>query len=144
MSQPEPVNPIEQLREFLQFAVPLMIRDLEDRAARGEVSDAWLIGTARRGSTSLGARGDILLFSDREPRKGRQRDDVTRTTQDLVEGIAAAALLAGEDGIEILGDRYAPMSRPIHGPARPDRGTEPGQSATLPDVLREPPSPDAA
>ncbi|MFF9787120.1 hypothetical protein [Streptomyces nigrescens] len=144
MRQPEPDNPIEHLREFLQFAVPLMIRDLEYRAACGEVSEAWLIGTARRGGASLGFRGDTLMFSDRKPRKGRQRDAATRTTQDLIEGIAAAALLAGEDGIEIFGDRYAPMSRPAQDSARPDRGTEPGQSAPLPDVRREPPRPDAA
>ncbi|MFI1161426.1 hypothetical protein [Streptomyces sioyaensis] len=144
MRQPEPENPIEQLREFLQFAVPLMIRDLEYRAARGELSEAWLIGTARRGGASLGNRGDTLLFSDRKPRKGWQRDAVTRTTQDMVEGIAAAALLAGEDGIEIFGDRYAPMSRPVQGPARPDRGTEPGRAVPLPDVLREPSGPESA
>ncbi|MET7795733.1 hypothetical protein [Streptomyces decoyicus] len=113
MRQPEPDNPIEQLREFLQFAVPLMIRDLQYRAARGEVSEAWLIGTARRGGASLGARGDTLLFSDRKPRKGRQRDAATRTTQDLVEGIAAAALLAGPDGITVFGDHYGP-ARPSH------------------------------
>ncbi|MEU3990170.1 hypothetical protein AB0F24_17635 [Streptomyces platensis] len=144
MGQPEPDNPIEQLREFLQFAVPLMIRDLEYRAARGEVSEAWLIGTARRGGASLGPSGNALLFSDRKPRKGRQRDVVTRTTQDLIEGIAAAALVAGEDGIEIFGDRYAPMPRPVQAPARPDRGSEPGQSAPLSDVLREPLGPDTA
>ncbi|KIZ16891.1 hypothetical protein [Streptomyces natalensis] len=112
MRQPEPDNPIEQLREFLQLAVPLMIRDLEYRAARGEVSEAWLIGTSRRGGASLGARGDALLFSDRTPRKGRQRDVVTRTTQDLVEGIAAAALLAGPDGIDVFGDHYGPPPGP--------------------------------
>ncbi|MFI5525013.1 hypothetical protein [Streptomyces platensis] len=106
MRQPEPDNPNEQLRQFLQFAVPLMIRDLQYRAAHGEVSEAWLIGTARRGGASLGARGDTLLFSDRKPRTGRQRDDVTRTTQDLVEGIAAAALLAGPEGVTVFGDHY--------------------------------------
>lgn len=134
MRQPEPENPIEQLREFLQFAVPLMIRDLEYRAARGEVSEAWLIGTARRGGASLGARGDTLLFSDRKPRKGRQRDVVTRTAQDLVEGIAAAALVAGEDGIEIFGDRYAPMSRPVQGPARTRDGVTITHPEAAPDV----------
>jgi hypothetical protein len=108
MRQPEPDNPIEQLREFLQFVMPLMIRDLEHRAARGEVSEAWLIGTARRGGASLGSRGDVLSFSDRKPRTGRQRDAVTRTTQDLVEGIAAAALLAGPEGVTAFGDRYRP------------------------------------
>lgn len=121
MLQPEPDNPIEQLREFLQFAVPLMIRELEYRAARGEVSEAWLIGTARRGGASLGARGDVLLFSDRKPRKGWQRDAVTRTTQDLIEGIAAAALLAGPDGVTVLGDHY--------GPARPGRDADSGPRA---------------
>lgn len=114
MRQPEPVDPNEQLREFLRFAVPLMIRDLEYRAARGEVSEAWLIGTARRGGASLGARGDALLFSDRKPRKGRQRDVATRTTQDLVEGIAAAALLAGPDGVDVFGDHYESTLRVSH------------------------------
>lgn len=121
MRQPEPPEAVEQLREFLRFAVPLRAATLIADHSPRELA-ALLPGMAMRAGAALGSYGDALQFSDGKPRTGRARDRVIRTADDLVTGIAAAALLAGPDGITILGDHY--------GPARPGDGRGRARSET--------------
>ena len=111
--QPEPSCPVEQLREFLRFAVPLRASELAyeyGRLTRAE-AERLLTSMAHRGGVRLGHGGDELLFTDRAPRTGRDSAAVIRTTDDVVTAVAAAALLAGPTGVTVLGDHY--------GPARP-------------------------
>ncbi|MGA5442268.1 hypothetical protein ACPCKW_22500 [Streptomyces griseoincarnatus] len=115
MRQPEPPDVIEQLRDFLSFAVPLRSAELAYKIRTWGHSRtqavAWLTGQAERAGVSLGGRGDALQFSGRRPRTGRARDVVVRTADDLATGIAAAALLAqfdGRRGVSAFGDYYGP------------------------------------
>lgn len=97
------------LRESLRFAVPLAIRELEHRAlTTRDISEAWLIGAARRAATQLGGHGDGLQ-PWRQPNPPRVQRTVTRVWGDVATGVAAAALLAGADGVAVLGDTYRPQ-----------------------------------
>lgn len=110
MRQPSPPDAVEQLRDFLQFAVPLRAATLahQYRDHPRREAERLLLGMARAAGTALGTYGDAMQFADRKPRTGRHRDRVIRSVDDLVTGVAAAALLAGPDGIAVLGDHYGP------------------------------------
>jgi len=119
MEQPKWDTPIEDLREFLQFAVPLRAATLAQdlRGYSPDETRRLLIGQVRSGGTALGSYGDALQFSDGRPRTGKRRDRVIRTTDDLVGGIAAAALLAqldGLGGVWVFGDYYGTGSPECH------------------------------
>ncbi|MCT2591114.1 hypothetical protein LHJ74_14550 [Streptomyces sp. N2-109] len=108
MRQPEPPDGAEWLADWLEYAVPLRIRDLEHRIATEHLTQEWLIGVARRGGASLGTYGDVMQYSDRRPRNGRQRNTVIRCTDDLVDGVAAAVILAGPEGTTVFGQQFRP------------------------------------
>lgn len=100
-------EPLDDLREFLRFAVPLraatLIADHDPHVLAG-----LLPGMARRAGAALGNYGDALQYSDGRRRTGRARALVTRTADDLATGIAALALMAGPEGVTVLGDHYGP------------------------------------
>ncbi|WP_310851541.1 hypothetical protein, partial [Streptomyces violaceus] len=112
MQQPKWEAPVEDLQEHLRFAVPLRAAALAHQiSTQGYTRDEatrWLTGEARRAGSALG-QGDILLFCDGSERTGRARAAAIRTTDDLVTGIAAAALLAqldGSGGVTAFGDYH--------------------------------------
>lgn len=118
MRQPKWDTPVDDLREHLRFAVPLRAATLAHQiSTQGYTRDqatTWLTGETRRASSVLG-QGDILLFCDGRERTGQARASAIRTTDDLVTGIAAAALLAqldGSGGVTVLGDHYSPGPQP--------------------------------
>ncbi|WP_424892166.1 hypothetical protein [Streptomyces sp. XH2] len=113
MSKPEPRNTIDELRDFLAFAVPLRSAEMAHNLRRwGHSRDqaaTWLQGEAQRAGVSVGTSGDVLQFADGRPRNGRAQWRVARTAGDLASGVAAACLLAqleGERGVIALGDYY--------------------------------------
>ncbi|WP_405533776.1 hypothetical protein OG592_42865 (plasmid) [Streptomyces avidinii] len=113
MRQPEPLDGIEELRLFLDFAVPLCGAETAYELRRWghspEQAKNWLRGEAERAGASLGEKGDALQFSDGRPRSGRARNRVVRTASELARGVAAAALLAqleGKSGVEAFGGFY--------------------------------------
>ncbi|WDN55868.1 hypothetical protein [Streptomyces clavuligerus] len=119
MRQPEPLNAIDELMLFLDFAVPLCAAELSHklRAWRysSEQAETWLRGEAERAGGSLGANGDVLQFSDGRARSGRAQKRVVRTASVLARGVAAAALLAqleGKRGVEAFGGFYGVPARP--------------------------------
>ncbi|MFE3560179.1 hypothetical protein ACFXKW_35770 [Streptomyces sp. NPDC059193] len=120
MRQPEPAEAIEELRDFLSFAVPLRAAELAHKMKGWPFSDAeavnWLPAECQRAGVSVGGRGDVLQFSDGRPRVGRAQSSVVQAAGALASGIAAAALLAqlqGEAGVEVFGDFYG-----VAGPRR--------------------------
>lgn len=119
MHQPEPLNPVDELRLFLDFAVPLCGAEIAHNLKRcghsREQAENWLRGEAERAGGSLGESGDVLQFSDGRPRSGRAQDRVVRTASELARGVAAAALLAqleGKRGVEAFGGFYGVTDRP--------------------------------
>lgn len=123
MRQPEPPDAIEQLREFLRFAVPMRAITLahDHRHLRPAEMERLLIGWARAAGQVLGTNGDGLVFSGREPRTGRAQARVIRTADDLVTGVAAAALLAqldGRGGVRVFGDWHGTPGSVPPGEAR--------------------------
>lgn len=113
MRQPEPRNTIDELRDFLAFAVPLrsaeMAYNLRQWGHSRDQAVNWLRGEAQRAGVSVGVSGDVLQFADGQPRTGRAQLRVARTAGDLANGVAAASLLAqleGEHGVIALGDYY--------------------------------------
>jgi hypothetical protein len=106
MRQPR-VDAIDNLREFLRFAVPMRsISLVADHTP--EQLEPLLIGMAKRGGAATGSYGDGLLFS------GGNRKIVTRAADDLVTGIAAMALMAGPDGITVLDVHFCPAAACKH------------------------------
>lgn len=71
MRQPKPPDAIEELRDFLSFAVPLRSANLayKIRSWRYSRTQAitWLTSEAERAGISLGGHGDSLQFSDPSP-----------------------------------------------------------------------------
>ncbi|MBC7271981.1 hypothetical protein ACF09G_36140 [Streptomyces albogriseolus] len=140
MRQPKPPDAIEELRDFLSFAVPLRSADLayKIRSWRYSRTQAitWLTSEAEKAGISLGGHGDSLQFSDPSTRTGRARDAAIRTADDLVGGIAAAALLAqleGHAGVTAFGDYYG-----IAGAAGAEaRETHPGTPTEDPPPPRD-------
>ena len=119
MRQPEPLNAIDELRLFLDFAVPLCGADIAYKLRQWghsrEQAKAWLRGEAERAGGSLGENGDVLQFSDGRPRSGRAQSRVVRTASELARGVAAAALLAqleGKRGVEAFGGFYGATAKP--------------------------------
>lgn len=119
MRQPEPLNAIDELRLFLDFAVPLCGADIAYKLRQWghspEQAQAWLRGEAERAGGSLGENGDVLQFSDGRPRSGRAQNRVVRTASELARGVAAATLLAqleGKSGVEAFGGFYGVTARP--------------------------------
>lgn len=119
MRQPEPLNVIDELRLFLDFAVPLCGADIAYKLRHWghsrEQAKAWLRGEAERAGGSLGENGDVLQFSDGRPRSGRAQNRVVRTASELARGVAAAALLAqleGKRGVEAFGGFYGATAKP--------------------------------
>ncbi|MET9834461.1 hypothetical protein ABZ078_35390 [Streptomyces sp. NPDC006385] len=119
MRQPEPLNAIDELRLFLDFAVPLCGADIAYKLRQWghsrEQAKAWLRGEAERAGGSLGENGDVLQFSDGRPRSGRAQNRVVRTASELARGVAAAALLAqleGKRGVEAFGGFYGATAKP--------------------------------
>ncbi|GAA1236332.1 hypothetical protein GCM10009578_091880 [Streptomyces rhizosphaericus] len=113
MRQPEPRNAIDELRDFLSFAVPLrsaeMLYNLRQWGHSRDQAVNWLRGEAQRAGVSVGTSGDVLQFTDGRPRTGRAQVRVACTAGDLASGVAAASLLAqleGERGVIALGDYY--------------------------------------
>ncbi|MFE0775396.1 hypothetical protein [Streptomyces sp. NPDC058861] len=130
MRQPEPLNPVDELRLYLDFAVPLcgaeIAHNLKQWGHSREQAENWLRGEAERAGASLGENGDILQFSDGRPRSGRAQNRVVRTASELARGVAAAALLAqleGKRGVEAFGGFYGVTTRPTEADsARVDDG----------------------
>lgn len=119
MHQPDPPGAIEELRDFLSFAVPLRAADLSYKIKNwGYSRDQavnWLTGEAERAGLVLGAHGDVLQFSDGRPRVGRVRDRVAVTAGELANGVAAVALIAqldGRPGVTVFGDVYGNADPP--------------------------------
>ncbi|WP_416960048.1 hypothetical protein [Streptomyces sp. Agncl-13] len=119
MRQPEPLDAIEELRLFLDFAVPLCGADIAYKLRQWghsrEQAKNWLRGEAERAGGSLGENGDVLQFSDGRPRSGRAQNRVVRTASELARGVAAAALLAqleGKSGVEAFGGFYGVAAGP--------------------------------
>ncbi|MFE3163392.1 hypothetical protein [Streptomyces sp. NPDC059224] len=119
MRQPGPLNAIDELRLFLDFAVPLCGADIAYKLRQWghsrEQAKAWLRGEAERAGGSLGENGDVLQFSDGRPRSGRAQNRVVRTASELARGVAAAALLAqleGKRGVEAFGGFYGATAKP--------------------------------
>ncbi|MFJ4151917.1 hypothetical protein ACIP10_30695 [Streptomyces galbus] len=119
MRQPEPLNAIDELRLFLDFAVPLcgagIAYKLRQWGHSREQAKAWLRGETERAGGSLGENGDVLQFSDGRPRSGRAQNRVVRTASELARGVAAAALLAqleGRRGVEAFGGFYGATAKP--------------------------------
>ncbi|MEV7470157.1 hypothetical protein AB0O20_27190 [Streptomyces kronopolitis] len=119
MRQPEPLNAIDELRLFLDFAVPLCGADIAYKLRQWghsrEQAMNWLRGEAERAGGSLGENGDVIQFSDGRPRSGRAQGRVVRTASDLARGVAAAALLAqleGKNGVEAFGGFYGAPTKP--------------------------------
>ncbi|WP_199806969.1 MULTISPECIES: hypothetical protein [unclassified Streptomyces] len=119
MRQPEPLNPVDELRLFLDFAVPLRGAEIAHNLKRWghsrEQAESWLRSEAERAGGSLGENGDVLQFSDGRPRSGRAQGRVVRTASELARGVAAAALLAqmeGRRGVEAFGGFYGVTARP--------------------------------
>ncbi|MFD0437386.1 hypothetical protein [Streptomyces chartreusis] len=119
MRQPEPLNVIDELRLFLDFAVPLCGADIAYKLRQWghsrEQAKNWLRGEAERAGGTLGANGDVIQFSDGRPRSGRAQQRVVRTASELARGVAAAALLAqleGKRGVVAFGGFYGVTARP--------------------------------
>jgi hypothetical protein len=119
MRRPEPLNAIDELRLFLDFAVPLCGADIAHKLRQWghsrERAKNWLRGEAERAGASLGENGDVLQFSDGRPRSGRAQSRVIRTASELARGVAAAALLAqleGKSGVQAFGGFYGLTARP--------------------------------
>ncbi|MEU1152528.1 hypothetical protein ABZ369_05835 [Streptomyces sp. NPDC005918] len=119
MRQPEPLDAIDELRLFLDFAVPLCGADIAYKLRQWghsrEQAKNWLRGEAERAGGTLGENGDVIQFSDGRPRSGRARNRVVRTASELARGVAAAALLAqleGKSGVEVFGNFYGVAARP--------------------------------
>ncbi|MET9733396.1 hypothetical protein ABZZ79_22905 [Streptomyces sp. NPDC006458] len=119
MRQPEPLNAVDELRLFLDFAVPLCGAEIAYKLRQWghsrEQAKNWLRGEAERAGGSLGENGDVLQFSDGRPRSGRARNRVVRTASELARGVAAAALLAqleGMRGVEAFGGFYGVAADP--------------------------------
>ncbi|MFI5775001.1 hypothetical protein ACIA74_42505 [Streptomyces sp. NPDC051658] len=119
MRQPEALNAVDELRFFLDFAVPLCGADIAHKLRQWghsrEQAKNWLRGEAERAGGSLGENGDVLQFSDGRPRSGRAQKRVVRTASELARGVAAAALLAqleGKSGVEAFGGFYGLTARP--------------------------------
>ncbi|MCL3999211.1 hypothetical protein [Streptomyces lavenduligriseus] len=104
------MDAVDELRIFLDFAVPLCAADiahkLKEWGHSREQAKNWLRGEAERAGGSLGENGDVVQFSDGRPRSGRAQRRVVRTASELARGVAAAALLAqleGKRGVEAFG-----------------------------------------
>lgn len=113
MRQPESSNVTDELRLFLDFAVPLCGADIAYKLKQWDLSREqaknWLRDEAERAGGSLGENGDVLQFSDCRPRSRRAQNRVVRTASELARGVAAAALLAqleGKKGVEVFGGVY--------------------------------------
>ena len=136
MRQPDPPDAVDELRDFLSFAVPLRAAELANKIETWRYSRAqavnWLMSECQRAGISVGGDGDVLQFSDGRPRVGRAQSRVAHAAGDLANGVAAAALLAqlhGEPGVRAIGDFY--------GAAAPQRDA--AQSSPVP---RQRPSSD--
>lgn len=126
MRQPEPLDVSEELRLFLDFAVPLLGADIAQRLRKWgyspEQAKNWLRDEAERAGCILGERGDLLQFSDARPRSGRAQRRAIRTVGELANGVAAAALLAqleGMNGVEVFGGFYGVVAHDDTVCARP-------------------------
>lgn len=113
MRQPEPPAVVDELKDFLSFAVPLRAADLAHKIKTWRYSRAeavnWLMSECQRAGISVGGDGDVLQFSDGRPRVGRAQSRAAHAAGDLANGVAAAALLAqlhGEVGVRVFGDFY--------------------------------------
>jgi hypothetical protein len=118
MRQPEPLNAVDELRLFLDFAVPLCGADIAHKLRQWghsrEQAKNWLRGEAERAGVTLGENGDVIQFSDGRPRSGRAHNRVVRTASELARGVAAAALLAqldGKSGVKAFGGFYGVTAR---------------------------------
>lgn len=117
MRQPLPPDPIEQLGEFLDLAVPLRSVEMALQLRRWRYTsaeaEAWLTNQAQMAGIQLGVGGDGLQFSDGRPRSGSVRTRVQRTAGEIASGVAAAALLAqltGTGPINVFGRSYGAAS----------------------------------
>ncbi|TDC03571.1 hypothetical protein E1265_36430, partial [Streptomyces sp. 8K308] len=100
-----PPNPeLDALREWLRFAVPLRSAELLQQHTPGQLATV-LPELARSAGVQLGHNGDALIFT---PRTSRQRARTATAAADLATGLAAAALMAGPAGINVLGLHFAP------------------------------------
>ncbi|MFL4901707.1 hypothetical protein ACJ6WF_00560 [Streptomyces sp. MMS24-I2-30] len=113
------MNAIDELRLFLDFAVPLCGADIAYKLGQWghsrEQAKNWLRGEAERAGGSLGENGDVIQFSDGRPRSGRAQNRVVRTASELARGVAAAALLAqleGKRGVVAFGSFYGVTAMP--------------------------------
>ncbi|WP_424891843.1 hypothetical protein [Streptomyces sp. XH2] len=125
MQQPKPMTAIEDLREFLRFAVPLRAAALLAEYPPHEL-ESVLPALAQRW---YGNAGDTLQYRSDVP---EVRRTAIQTASDLTTGVAAAALLAGPDGITVFGDHYGPS-----GSGKPQPSPKmPQQKTTLADLSR--------
>lgn len=98
---------LDGLRESLRWAVPLRSIEFVHQHTPDTLAQI-LPGMATRGGITLGSSGDAFMFT------GDSRKRTIRAWGDLVDGIAAAALLAGPDGLTILGVHFCPAVTCTH------------------------------
>ncbi|MFE5871616.1 hypothetical protein ACFQ6V_23630 [Streptomyces roseifaciens] len=103
MKQPEPPDPIDELREFLRFAVPLRTAALIAEYPPRELERVLPVLAQQW----VGYAGDTLIFPSTVP---AVRRTAIQTASSLATAIAAAALLASPRGITVFGDHYGPAS----------------------------------
>lgn len=116
MRQPVDPDPLDGLRASLQWAVPIRSRELLHQYSQDELARI-LPAMAERGGKALGHYGDALQYAN-SPKKL-----IIPAWGDVVDGVAATALLAGPDGITVLGVRFC------RDDTRVDHAAGDGQSA---------------
>lgn len=151
MQQPKWDDPVGDLREFLLFAVPLAAADLLAKRAELPANEErfWeprMRGLIARGGLALGGHGDQLEHTPRYPAHHKL---ARRAAGELVYGIAAAALLAGPEGVDIFGTHWCKVpgcrasSCRDHmadtGEGRPPESAPPETVHSLPDLSTWPP-----
>jgi len=120
MRQPEPPNAVEQLRDFLFFAVPFCATEhtykIKSRPCSHSQAVAWLTREAERAGPTLGTCGDSPQFTPGHPPTATSAARTAGTAGGMVAGTAAASLLAqldGRDGVSVFGDYYGIRRNPV-------------------------------
>lgn len=107
MRQPSDPDPLDGLRASLEWAVPIRSLELLHQYSQDELARI-LPAMAARGGKALGHYGDALQYA------GSPKKIVINAWGDLVDGVAATALLAGPDGLTVLGVHFCSAARCTH------------------------------